>query len=175
MMTCLQLFRIFLNIGAFTLGGGYAMLSMVKQAIVEQKKWISEKEFWEMITIVQSLPGVFAINTALYVGYKIKGKTGALAAMLGAGIPSFFIILLIATFFVEFKDNEIVERIFKGIRPCVVALILAPAIQMIKSANLTWKTISIPIIAALLIWLCHVSPIYIIIAAALGGQILRRI
>lgn len=175
MMTCLQLFRIFLNIGAFTLGGGYAMLSMVKQSIVEQKKWISENEFWEMITIVQTLPGVFAINTALYVGHKIKGKAGALAAMLGAGIPSFFIILLIAMFFVEFKDNESVARIFKGIRPCVVALILTPAIQMIQSANLNWKTFFIPFLAALLIWQCHVSPIYIIVVAALGSLIIRRI
>lgn len=175
MMICFQLFRIFLNIGAFTLGGGYAMLGMVKQAIVERKKWISEDEFWDMITIVQTLPGVFAINTALYVGYKIKGKAGAFAAMLGAGLPSFCIIILIAMFFVEFKDNEIVERVFKGIRPCVVALILAPSIQMIKSAKLTWKTMFIPIVAALLIWQCNVSPIYIIIVAAVGGQIIRRI
>lgn len=172
---CFHLFRIFLNIGAFTLGGGYAMLGMVKQAIVDRKKWISEDEFWDMITIVQTLPGVFAVNTALYVGYKIKGKAGAAAAMFGAALPSFFIIILIAMFFVEFKDNEIVERVFKGIRPCVVALILAPSLQMIKSANLNWKTIFIPIIAALLIWRCEVSPIYIIIVAAVGSQIIRKL
>lgn len=173
-MMCFHLFRIFLNIGAFTLGGGYAMLGMVKQAIVERKRWISEEEFWDMITVVQTLPGVFAINTALYVGYKIKGKGGAFSAALGAALPSFLIIILIAMFFVEVKDNEFVERIFKGIRPCVVALILAPSIQMIKSAKLTWKSIWIPFVAALLIWQLEVSPIYIIIAAAIGGQIIRR-
>ncbi|HOU69662.1 MAG TPA: chromate transporter [Paludibacteraceae bacterium] len=166
---CFQLFRIFLGIGAFTLGGGYAMLSMVEKAIVEQKKWVKEDEFWDMITVVQTIPGVFAINTALYVGYKIKGFRGAASAALGAALPSFLIILLVAIFFVQIKDNEIVERIFKGIRPCVVALILAPSIKMIQSAKLTWKTIFIPIAAALLIWQCGFSPILIIIVATTGG------
>ncbi|MFA6780112.1 MAG: chromate transporter [Paludibacteraceae bacterium] len=164
-----QLFRIFFGIGAFTLGGGYAMLSMVEKAIVEHKKWVTEDEFWDMITVVQTIPGVFALNTALYVGYKIRGARGAAAAALGAILPSFLIILLVAMFFVEIRDNVIVERIFKGIRPCVVALILAPSIKMIQSAKLTWKTIFIPIISALLIWQCGVSPILIIIIAAIGG------
>lgn len=175
MMMCFHLFKIFLNIGAFTLGGGYAMLGMVKQAVVERKGWISEDEFWDMITVVQSLPGVFAINTALYVGYKIKGKSGAAAAMFGAALPSFIIIIAIAMFFVEFKDNAIVESVFKGIRPCVVALILAPALQMIKSAHLSWKTSFIPVVIALLIWRCSVSPIYIIAATAAGSLLIRRI
>src|SRR5574344_945101 len=109
-----------------------------------------------MIAIIQSLPGVFAVNTALYVGQKIAGFKGAIAAMLGAIIPSIVIILLIAMFFKDYQDNPVIERIFKGVRPCVVALILSPAIRMMQSSHLNWKTAIIPIVVVLLIWLCKV-------------------
>lgn len=167
----LQLFLTFFKIGAFTLGGGYAMLSMVEKAVVDQKKWIPTDEFWDMIAVVQSLPGVFAVNTALYVGHRVAGTKGAFAAMLGAIIPSITIILLLATVFHEFRENPVVERIFKGIRPCVVALILAPSLRMIKSAKVTWKTAIIPIAAAFLIWWCKISPAYVILAAIAGSLI----
>ena len=166
-----QLFITFFKIGAFTLGGGYAMLSMVEKAVVDQKKWIASDEFWDLIAIVQSLPGVFAVNTALYVGHKIAGRKGAAAAMLGAIIPSIVIILLLATIFREYRDLPVVERIFKGIRPCVVALILAPSLRMIKSAKVTWKTAVIPIAAAFLIWWCKVSPVIVIIASIAGSLV----
>ena len=166
-----QLFSTFFKIGAFTLGGGYAMLSMVEKAVVDQKKWIASDEFWDLIAIVQSLPGVFAVNTALYVGHKIAGKRGAVAAMLGAIIPSIVIILLLSTVFREYRDQPVVERIFKGIRPCVVALILAPSLRMIKSAKVTWKTAIIPIAAVLLIWWLKVSPAYVILSA-IGGSLI---
>lgn len=166
-----QLFITFFKIGAFTLGGGYAMLSMVEQAVVDKKKWIPSDEFWDMIAIVQSLPGVFAVNTALYVGHRIAGKKGAAAAMLGAIIPSIIIILLLATIFREYRDLPVVERIFKGIRPCVIALILAPSIKMIKSAKLTWKTAIIPIATVALIWWLKVSPAIVILAAIAGSLV----
>ena len=167
----LQLFLTFFKIGAFTLGGGYAMLSMVEKAVVDQKKWIPNDEFWDMIAVVQSLPGVFAVNTALYVGHRVAGTKGAFAAMLGAIIPSITIILLLATVFHEYRDQPVVERIFKGIRPCVVALILAPSLRMIKSAKVTWKTAIIPIAAVFLIWWCKISPAYVILAAIAGSLI----
>ena len=160
-----------MKIGAFTLGGGYAMLSMVEKAVVDQKKWIASDEFWDMIAIIQSLPGVFAVNTALYVGQKVAGRKGAFASMLGAILPSIVIILLLATVFREFRDNPIVERIFKGIRPCVVALILAPSLRMIKSAKVTWKTAIIPILAVFLIWWCKISPAYVILTAIAGSLV----
>ena len=166
-----QLFATFFKIGAFTLGGGYAMLSMVEKAVVDQKKWIPSDEFWDMMAIVQSLPGVFAVNTALYVGHKIAGRKGAAAAMLGAIIPSIVIILLLATIFSEYRNLPVVERIFKGIRPCVVALILAPSIRMIKSAKVNWKTAIIPIATVFLIWWCKVSPTIVIIAAIAGSLV----
>jgi len=166
-----ELFFSFFKIGAFTIGGGYAMLSMVEKAVVDQKKWVANDEFWDMIAVVQSLPGVFAVNTALYVGHRVAGIKGAIAAMLGAIIPSITIILLLATVFREFRDNPVVERVFKGIRPCVVALILAPSLRMIKSAKVTWKTAIIPIAAVFLIWWCKVSPVYVILAAIAGSVI----
>ncbi|MGN0032479.1 MAG: chromate transporter [Candidatus Limimorpha sp.] len=163
MKTTIQLFFTFIKIGAFTLGGGYAMLDMIERAVVTKRRWISKDEFWDMITIVQMLPGVFAVNTALYTGYKIKGVPGAVAACLGAVIPSFVIILLIAVFFLDYKSNPVIESIFKGIRPCVVALILSPSIKMLKSSKLTHKTIVLPILTVLVSLVFKVSPIYIII------------
>ena len=165
MKVCLQLFLTFFSIGSFTLGGGYAMLEMVEKAVVGRRKWIAGDDFWDLITVVQSLPGVFAVNTALYIGYKIKGVKGAFVACLGAILPSIIIILLIAVFFHDYKDNQIVERIFKGIRPCVVALILSPSIKMCKSAHINWKTVIFPLATVFLIWWCKVSPVYIIIIA----------
>ena len=167
----LQLFLTFFKIGAFTLGGGYAMLSLVEKAVVDQKKWIPSDEFWDMIAVVQSLPGVFAVNTALYVGHRVAGTKGAFAAMFGAIIPSITIILLLATVFREYRDQPVVERIFKGIRPCVVALILAPSLRMIKSAKVTWKTAIIPIATVFLIWWCKIPPTYVVLAAIAGSLI----
>lgn len=164
-----QLFTIFFKIGAFTLGGGYSMLPLIEREIVINKKWIEPKDFIDMLALAQAAPGVIAINTAIFVGYKIKGVKGSLVTSLGAALPSFLIILLVATIFTDIKDNEIVNRIFKGIRPAIVALIAAPVWNMAKSANVTWKTAFIPIGAALLIWGLDVSPIYVILAAIVGG------
>lgn len=169
MNLCFQLFLTFFKIGAFTLGGGYAMLDLVEKSVVEKKKWVEITEFWNLIAVIQSIPGVFAVNTALYIGYKLKGIKGALCAALGSVIPSVIIILLVAIFFTEYKRNEVVEQIFKGIRPCVVALILSPSLKMIKSTGFSWKMILIPIATVFLIWWCGISPVYVIIGAIIIG------
>lgn len=168
-----ELFGIFLRIGAFTLGGGYAMLSMVEMQIVTRKKYIPKDEFWNLIAVIQTLPGVFAINTALYVGYKLRGMKGALVAALGAALPSFVAILLISIFFTNFRENEYVERVFKGIRPCVIALIFVPAIRLIKNLKKSWKILWIPFVAAFLIWWLKVSPILIIVVACVTAVLLE--
>ena len=160
-----DLLTTFLKIGSFTLGGGYAMLALVEQAVVRQKKWIDEDEFWKMITIVQSLPGVFAVNTALYVGYRIAGKGGAAVSFIGAVLPSLVIIGAISTCFQEFRENETVMKIFAGIRPCVVALILAPSVKMFIKSKLSWKFLPIPILVAAAVVFLKMSPVYIIMAA----------
>jgi chromate transporter len=165
----LKLFVTFLKIGTFTFGGGYAMLSLVKREIVEKNKWIKQEEFLDMIALIQGLPGVFAVNTALYVGRKTSGIKGSISAMLGAVIPSITIIILLAIFGSAYKDNDTVRKIFKGINPCVVGLILAPAVQMARSAGITLKTLFLPVIAVILVVFFNISPIYVILGAVIIG------
>ncbi len=163
-----QLFYTFFRIGTFTIGGGFAMIPLIKDEVVNKHKWLSEKDFIDMLAITQSAPGVIAINTAIFLGYKMRGIKGAIVTSLGAIVPSFVIILTIAMIFTELSDNATIERIFKGIRPAVVALILAPMISLSKAANITWKTVWIPIGTAALIYI-GVSPVLIIIAAMIAG------
>lgn len=165
----LKLFGIFSKIGLFTIGGGYAMVPLIENEIVNKRNWIAKDDFLDLLAISQSAPGVFAVNISIFVGYKLRGVRGSLVTTLGAILPSFLIILTIAMFFHNFKDNTIVERIFKGIRPAVVALIAAPTFSMARSARINKYTIWIPVVSALLIWWLGVSPIWIIILAGLGG------
>lgn len=166
-----ELFAIFFKIGAFTFGGGYAMIPLIRNEIVQKKAWMSDEEFMDMLAIAQSMPGPIALNTALFVGNKNMGFKGSLFSGLGIILPSFIVILLIAIVFTQFKDNSIVERIFKGIRPAVVALIAAPLLGLSKSAGINWKNIWIPLVVALSVWLLDVSPVYIVLAAIILGLI----
>lgn len=165
----LDLFIAFFKIGAFTFGGGYAMLSVIEQEVVTKKKWLSETDFVDMLGTVQSLPGPISINSSVYVGYKLRGTLGAMVAAIGTALPSFIIILLLAIVFTDVQDHPTIEKIFKGMRPAVVALIVAPLVRLSQKTGITYKTVIIPILAALLVWKLGISPIYIIIAAAIGG------
>lgn len=166
-----QLFITFVKIGTFTFGGGWAMIPLIEREVVDRHKWISREEFLDELAVAQSLPGVLAVNVAVLVGNKLRGLRGSLISALGTILPSFTIILLIAIFFVNFYDNEAVVRVFKGIRPAVVALILVPVFTTAKSARLNRYTFIVPIVTALAIWWCGVSPIYCILAGALGGYL----
>jgi chromate transporter len=170
----LEMFMAFFKIGAFTIGGGYAMLPLIEKEVVERKKWIEREEYLDMIALAQSAPGPIAVNTSVFVGYKVGGALGVLATTLGSVLPSFLIILIIASFFVGIKDNVFVEKAFKGIRPAVVALIAAPVINMSKSAKINRKTIIIPIAVAILVAFADITPIIIIIVSALGGIFYMR-
>ena len=169
----LQLFTIFFKIGAFTVGGGYAMIPLIEAEIVTKKGWVTKEDFLDLLAIAQSAPGVFAVNIAIFIGYRLRGVRGCLVTALGAILPSFLIILCIALFFLRFKENPTVEAIFKGIRPAVVALIAAPTFNLAKAAKINRYTIWIPIISALLIWLLGFSPIWIILLAGIGGYVLN--
>ncbi|WP_321335376.1 chromate transporter [uncultured Bacteroides sp.] len=164
-----KILSIFFKIGLFTIGGGYAMIPLIENEIVTKRDWISKEDFLDLLAIAQSAPGVMAINIAIFIGYKLKGIRGSLASTLGVALPSFVIILSIALFFHNFKENQIVERIFKGIRPAVVALIAAPTFNMAKLAKINRYTIWIPVVSALVIWLLDFSPVWIIIIAGTGG------
>ena len=169
------LFTTFFKIGIFTLGGGFAMIPLIEEEVVNKKQWVSKDEMLDLIAIAQSCPGVFAINIATFIGYKLNKTRGAIATTLGTALPSFLIILAIAMFFSQFKDNPYVVAMFRGIRPAVVALIAVPTFNLGKRAKLNVWTIWIPVVSALLIWLLGVSPIWIIIAAGTGGYIYGRI
>ena len=175
MATCAQLFVSFFKIGTFTIGGGYAMIPLMEKELVDKRQWLSREEFMDMMALSQAMPGVFAGNMATSLGYKLRGVRGALAAIAGNILVPIGIIILIAIFFRHFQDNRIVEAVFKGIRPAVVALIAAPVFKMAKTANLSWRNCWIPIVAALLIWLLGISPIWIILAAAAGGFVYGQI
>ena len=167
-MLYLQLFWTYLKIGTFTIGGGYVMLSMIEREIVDRKAWIDREEFMNMIALAQAAPGLIAVNSAIFIGWRIGGWRGVLATVLGAVLPSFFIILAIAMLFQDYKDYPAVEAIFKGVRPAVVALIAAPLCKMAKNAKISWATALIPIAGALLIWLAGLSPIWIILVTVIA-------
>jgi chromate transporter len=145
------------------------MIPIIESEVVDKHKWVSKEEFLDLIAIAQSCPGVFAINISTFIGYKLRKLRGAVSCTLGTALPSFLIILLIAMFFHQFQDNPIVASMFRGIRPAVVALIAVPTFNLAKSAQLTWATCWIPIACTLAIWALGVSPIFIILAAGIGG------
>ena len=171
----LNAFVTFFKIGLFTIGGGYAMVPLIEEEVVNKKKWLTQEEFIDLLAVSQSVPGVFAVNFSIFIGYKLKKFPGALSLALGTILPSFLIILSFALFFQRFKEYEAVESIFKGIRPAVVALIAAPTFSMAKSAKINKYNIWIPVVSALLIWLIGVSPVYIIAFSGLGGFIYGKI
>lgn len=175
-----DLFVVFLKIGAFTFGGGWAMISIIEKEIVEKKRWVSKEEFLDLLAVSQSIPGILAVNMAVAVGDKMRGRKGALCAALGTILPSFFMILTVAISLTPdmIKSNETLNNIFRGIRPAVVALIIAPVISSARAAKIGWKTVAIPIVVALLIWskLPYISnPIVFILLGGIGGYMwLRR-
>ena len=170
----LNMFLSFFKIGAFTLGGGYAMIPLIEKEIVDRKKWMERQEFLDMLALAQSSPGPIAVNTSVFVGYKVSGFMGVVAAVLGAVLPAYLAIILVATVFINIKDNAVVERIFKGIRPAVVALVAVPVVNLSKGIKLNFKTALIPIIVALLVVFIKLTPIVIIIVAALLGILYKK-
>ena len=170
-----QLFTTFAKIGSFTLGGGYAMVPIMQKEIVEKKSWLTNDEFMDILAVSQATPGLFAMNMASHIGYKLKGTLGGIVSALAVALPSIIAILLIAMFFQAFKENIYVEKVFKGVRPAVVALIAAPCFSMARSAKINRHNIWIPVIAAMLICAFGVSPIWVILGAGIGGFIYGKL
>jgi len=140
------------------------MLPLIQREVVDRKGWIDEQEFLNMIALAQAAPGLIAVNSAIFIGWRVGGWRGVCGAVLGAVLPSFLIILAIAMVFADWKDQPAVEAVFKGVRPAVVALIAAPLFKLAKSAKISWLTAFIPIAAALLIWLVGVNPVWVILS-----------
>lgn len=168
------MFFTFNKIGAFTLGGGYAMVPIMEKEIVDKNQWLTREEFMDILVVSQAMPGLFAMNMASHIGYQLRGGLGGVIGAMGVAMPSIVSILLIAMFFQAFKDNEYVEKIFRGVRPAVVALIASPCFSMARTAHITRYNCWIPVVSCLLIAAFGVSPIWIILTAGIGGYLWGR-
>jgi len=158
-----SIFFSFLKIGGFTLGGGYAMIPLIKREVCEKQKWLSEEEFLDGLAAAQSSPGPIAVNISIYSGYNAQGIPGMLVAVLGTVLPSFVIIIAIAMLFQEFAEQKVVRKAFSALEPAVVALIAVPLIDMAKKSGINKHNIWFPFIAALLVGLLNVTPVIIIL------------
>ena len=167
MRNLVEIFWSFLKIGAFTFGGGYAMIPLIQHEVINRRGWLTREEFVELLTIAQAAPGPIALNTAVFVGYKYRGYRGALSAVLGVVIPSFVIILVVAMFFHTMRDNRWVDAAFKGMRPAVVALIVAPIIGLARGMG--GFLLFVSGVVAVTVWFWEVSPVWFLVMGAVAG------
>lgn len=169
MAELLKIFYSFFKIGLFTFGGGFAMIPLIEREVIERRRWIVKEDFVEMLVLAQSAPGPIALNAAVFAGYKVRGFVGAMAAVLGVVIPSFTVILLVAMFFANIRHNPVVDAAFKGMRPAVVALIVAPLMGIVK--GMAWWGMAVVAIVGVLVWYFSISPVLFLVAAAAAGLI----
>jgi chromate transporter len=171
MTSLTSIFWSFFKIGTFTIGGGYAMIPLMEKEIVNRHGWLNREEFLDLLSLSQAMPGIFAVNMATAVGQRLRGALGSVVAIVGNIMAPVAAIIALAVFFRHFQDNHVVDSIFKGVRPAVVALIAAPVFTMAKTAGITWKTLWIPVVAAALVAGFGVSPVWVVVAAAIAGAL----
>lgn len=169
-----SLFFSFFKIGAFTWGGGYAMLPLIKREIVEKRGMLTEEEFIEGLSIAQSLPGVMAVNTACFVGRKVDGILGSVAAIAGAVLPSFLIIMVVASFFLQYRHLEVVQSFFRGATPAIVALIAGGVVDIGKSALDDWGDLIIAFILLLIALILKLHPLWIVLIGGMLGVVRKK-
>ncbi|MDU6363511.1 MAG: chromate transporter [Clostridium sp.] len=170
----IEMFIAFFKIGAFTFGGGYAMIPLIEEEVVNNKKWLEKEEFMDVLVVSQSLPGALAVNCSIFLGYKIGGLIGAIMALLAVILPSFIIIIIIAAFFMQFRNNYYVNAAFKGITAAVPMLVLVGAISLSKGLEKGTRTIVTIIVALIALTLFDIHPIIVIIVSAIYGVIFLR-
>ncbi|RDY23853.1 chromate transporter [Romboutsia maritimum] len=168
-----NLFKAFTRIGALTFGGGYAMLPMLEKEVVEQNKWATHEELLDYYAISQATPGVIAVNTATFVGYKIKGIPGALFATVGVVFPSFLIIMIIASFLKSFSKMVSVQHAFSGIRVAVAVLILNAIFELWKNSVVDKVGVIIFVATFIIGGFLNISPVYIVVSASILGIIIK--
>lgn len=164
-----KLFLIFFKIGAFTFGGGYAMIPFIEKEIVEETGWIESEDIVDIFAVVQSVPGVIAVNSATFVGYRVAGFLGALAATLGVVLPSFIIISIIALFLYNFRDYPLVKEAIKGINIGVVALMISAVVRLGKKSVKNPFSWIICILSFFALVLLDISPITVLLVSAIAG------
>lgn len=171
----IELFKTFFVIGAFTIGGGYAMLPLFEEEFVHKKEWFTDEDYMNMITISTSAPGPLAVNSAVYTGYHVAGLWGSIFSVLGVIIPPIIIILAIIPFYTQFRELKVVDKIFKGVRPVVVGLIIAATYRMIKNGCIKGYWILVPILSFLTIIIFKIDPVFVIIALGIMGFMKAKI
>lgn len=174
MKELVNLFMAFARIGAFTFGGGYAMLPMLQKEVVEKYHWATEDEIMDYFAIGQCTPGIIAVNTATFVGYKTRGVLGGICATLGIITPSIIIITVIAAFLKNFADLDAVKYAFNGIRACVCVLIFNAVSKLAKKSVVDKICLAICIAVLLLSLFSPLSPALIVVLAGLAGLLFRR-
>lgn len=167
--TLMELFLTFLKIGALTFGGGYAMMPIMRKEVVEKKSWADDDDILKILVISESTPGVLAVNSATFIGYKIGGFKGSLVATLGVVIPSFIIISIISLFIIEFKQLTLVAYAFYGIQAGVAVLITRAAFKLSKKIHFSVFSVIILLSSLAVALLTGFSVIYILIISALLG------
>ena len=169
MSILMELFLLFLKLGAFTIGGGVAMIPLLQHSLTEDKKWFSTEEIVDIIAVCQSLPGVIAINMATYVGYKKKGFIGSVVATVGVTLPSFVMILLIAAFISNLGDNPVVNGAMAGLRAAALGLVLVAIIQMSSVVFKGIYPVAIALLAFVLIAVFNINTAYVILLCMIIG------
>lgn len=169
MKKIIEMFIAIFKIGAFTFGGGYAMIPLIEEEIVNNKKWMTKDEFMDILVISQSFPGALAINCSTFVGYKIAGPIGGIVAILAVVMPSFLIILTVAMFFMQFRDNVYVNKVFNGINAAVPVLVLIAVVSLAKGVKRNIPNILVMIIALILLTVINLNPVIVIILGAVYG------
>lgn len=164
-----EIFLAFFRVGALTFGGGYSMLPLIQKEVIEKKGWATNEEVVDFYAMAQVLPGIIAVNTAIFLGNKIKGRLGGIVAALGVAAPSLIVIMLIAAFLRNFMEYEVVQRAFWGIRVVVSALILQAIIKLWKAAVKDWLGYVVYAAVLLLALFSGIPTILLIVAAVLAG------
>ena len=164
-----QLFWIFFKISPVTFGGGFAMIPLIEKEVVEKKKWLKSEDIADVFALSQSVPGAVAINSATFIGQRIGGIKGAVAAMVGVSLPTFLIVLTLGVFYFYIQDNPKIQAAFLSIRASIVAIIAYAAIKTAKTAIIDKTTFGIMIVGVLLLFFIH--PIFAILLGALTGMI----
>lgn len=171
----LQLFWTFMKISPVTFGGGFVMMPLMKKEVVDKKKWIKDEEIVDSIALAQAAPGSVAVNSAAFVGYRIGGVKGAIAATIGMMIPTFFIVIILSLLFLTVRNNHYAEEAFKGIRPAVVALIVYAAWTTGRSSISDKTTLTIMALAVILLIFFHMHPVLLITAGILSGISIKKL
>ena len=171
----LEIFVTFCRVGAFTFGGGLAMLPLFEKEVIDKKGWVTQEDILDIYAISQSLPGVIAVNASTFIGYRLAGVPGAAAAVAGMMAPSLLVIIAIASIFVQFRENYYVAKAFRGVRAAVTALIFLAAYRIGRATLKEAFSWIVAVTAFLVIFLTNIHVIYVILAGALLGIVVSKL